>query len=161
MTLATGWVNDQSGWTTLEDTVFTVSNKLTVAVKTQFIFTGPVVIEVGALSLSNKGPVFGTLFPIQVDDFYIGQVSFKTDVPAGVGHSMLFSIESGGVTIYEDVRAFLFPPASMQPMSFTFLVPATAFTFESGLDIFITPDTSVDMWDLVLTINKTFNIGIT
>ncbi len=62
--------------------------------------------------------------------------------------------------MFQDLRGYLLPPEAMQPISFLFIIPAMEGIMENGIELFLEPDVEINIWGVVLTINKTFNIGL-
>lgn len=157
--LPIGWPNDKSNWTQIPDSVFTSSNKLTISTSTKFVITDTGMVETGSKGMVNNSGL-GVLFPNQIDDFYIGQISLVSEVPAGINHCMILEIKSDNVTVFKDLKPYLMPPTAEQPMVYTFFIPATQGLIDDGIEIFFEPDVEVDLWDVVFTANKTFNVGL-
>lgn len=155
------WINDRSGWALIQDSIFTEPSRLTISASHTFEFDTPTVQEEGTSLFKNlDNPVFDTLFPAQLNDFYHGQLTFKSEVPPGTNHFIRLSIESGGVTIFEDQRLYLMPPTEIQSFAMTALIAATEFVFENGIDVILAPSTEVDIFAVELVWNRTFNIGL-
>lgn len=158
MPLPIGWTNDKSLWSLITDTVFTSSNKLAITTKTKFVFTDPLV-SADSSAVFRLDPS-GTLFPEQVEDFYLCQLSMKSEVPPGIGNFLDLCVETNGTIVYEDLKLYLLPPEDTQPINYFFALPATEEAVEFGMELFLTPSSAVDIWDIRLFTNKTFNIGL-
>jgi len=159
MSLPPGWKNDKSGWCQISDTVHTVSNKLTISTKTKFTFVNPGIVAKGPLVISNNS-IVGKLFPAQVEDFYLLQLTLRSEVPPGTNNFLSLFVESNSQIIHEELQPYLMPPEVDQPINFVFMIPATTDIMEHGIELFLEPSIEVDLWDVVLTANKTFNIGL-
>lgn len=161
MPLPVGWTNDNSGWALIQDTIFTNVSPLVIDADHTFEFdTATTVTQGGQLFKNLTDPVFDTLFPTQLNDFYHGQLTFKSEVPPGTNHFISLSMESGGLTIFEDQRLYLMPPQAIQSFAMTALVPTTQFIFDNGIEVHLSPSAEVDIFAVELVWNRTFNVGL-
>lgn len=159
MSLPPGWKNNKGGWCQISDKIYTPSNKLTISTKTKFTFAGPDILAKGPPGISNNS-VVGKLFPAQVNDFYIFQLTLISEVPSGNNNFLCLIVESNGKELHIEAQPYLMPPEIDQPLNFIFMIPATEEITEHGIELFLEPSAEVDLWNVALTANKTFNIGL-